>query len=103
VSLPVRARSARALESIGLAGLVGALLAGAPRVAHACAVCFTGREDDARVAFIGTTVLLTLLPLAMIGGVAWWLWRRARALEREADAEPSGLPLPAVSRASSSR
>jgi hypothetical protein len=74
------------------AGVVAALVVWAPRIGHACAVCFSGREDGARIAFIGTTALLTLLPLVMIGGVAWWLWRRACELERQA-----------VSRASSSR
>jgi hypothetical protein len=101
----VSERSPRALRRAGFAGLVGAALVWAPRVGHACGVCFTGREDDARIAFIGTTVLLTLLPLAMIGGVTWWLWRRARALELELqdEGEARGLPLPVVTRASSLR
>jgi hypothetical protein len=58
-------------------------LAGAPRAAHACAVCLGGQSDLAREAFFGTTLLLTLLPLALIGGLIWWIRRRARALEAE--------------------
>lgn len=96
-------RPVRGLRSAWAAGVVAALVVGAQRIGYACAVCFSGREDEARIAFIGTTVLLTLLPLVMIGGVAWWLWRRALALERQAVAETHAVPLPAVSRASSSR
>ena len=96
-------RLARGLRSAWAAGVVAALVVWAPRIGHACAVCFSGREDGARIAFIGTTVLLTLLPLVMIGGVAWWLWRRACELERQSVAETRAVPMPAVSRASSSR
>jgi len=51
-----------------------------PVVAAACSVCFSGAEES-RAAFIGTTVFLSVLPLAMIGGLVWWIWRRLRALE----------------------
>tara|TARA_B110000037_G_C16950094_1_gene436442 strand:- start:9 stop:242 length:234 start_codon:yes stop_codon:yes gene_type:complete len=40
--------------------------------AEACAVCFGG-ENDNRWAFIGTTALLTFLPLIIFfTGVAWF-------------------------------
>ena len=45
-----------------------------------CPVCFDVR-DGPRVAFFATTVLLSLLPLAMLGGLVWWIRRRARAAE----------------------
>ncbi len=66
-----------------LAALV--LVAGtlAPRSSHACAVCFSG-ADGARVAFLLTTALLTVLPLALLGGFAWWLRRRMRELDSDA-------------------
>jgi ABC-type spermidine/putrescine transport system permease subunit II len=70
--------------------LLPALLA--PSLAAACAVCFTGRSDETRVAFLATTVLLTALPLAMIGSLVWWLRRRAQQLApraTEASDEPS--------------
>ena len=60
------------------------VLALAPTTSWACAVCFTG--DEATVAaFIGTTVFLSLLPLMLIGGGVWWLWRRARRCEEDLD------------------
>lgn len=65
------------------AALLAALLALAPRAAWACSVCSAGRDDETRVAFLVTTGLLTVLPLAMVGGLAWWLWRRARELAAE--------------------
>ncbi len=57
---------------IPLAALLGALLLPAP--ALACAVCFDPNEP-AREAFLLTTGLLTFLPLALMAGVGWWLWR----------------------------
>lgn len=48
-----------------------------PDSAYACPVCFD-RDDEARIAFLATTGLLTLLPLGMVGGVLVWLRRRGR-------------------------
>lgn len=39
----------------------------------ACATCFSG---DGRGAFLATTALLSLLPLALIGGGVWWVYRQ---------------------------
>jgi len=55
----------------------------APRLAAACAVCFTGRSDETRVAFVATSGLLTALPLLMVGSLVWWLCRRARQIRDE--------------------
>jgi len=66
-----------------------------PRLAAACAVCFTGRSDETRVAFLATTGLLTALPLLLIGSLVWWLRRRTRQIRDEYDeALPSieGMP-----------
>jgi len=92
-----------ALRQAWIAGFVGALVLWTPRISHACAVCFSGREDEARLAFIWTTVLLTFLPLIMIGGFAWWLRRRTRELEQQDAPETGAVPLPALNRATSSR
>jgi hypothetical protein len=53
----------------------------APRVSQACAVCFSGRDDETQRAFLLGTVLLTSLPLLLIGGIAGYLWRRIRRSE----------------------
>lgn len=52
--------------------------------ARACSVCFVA-EEETRVAFLVTTGLLTLLPLAFAGGVVWWLVKRAREARRYGD------------------
>jgi len=54
------------------------VLAALPRAAEACAVCMSGREDDTQRAFLAGTLLLSTLPLALIGGIAWWIRRRVR-------------------------
>jgi hypothetical protein len=56
-----------------------------PRFAAACAVCFTGRADETRVAFLATTGLLSALPLLLIGSLVWWIRRRARQIRDEHD------------------
>ena len=53
-----------------------------PEALHACPVCFD-RDDEARIAFLATTGLLTLLPLGLVLGTGVWLRRRARELDEE--------------------
>ena len=70
--------------------LLGVTIALAPRVAWACAVC-TGKDDAAvSLAMLKGTALLSLLPLALIGGLVWYLRRRAR--EVAAGRVASGVP-----------
>lgn len=60
-----------------------------PEALHACPVCFD-RDDEARIAFLATTGLLTLLPLGLVAGVGAWLKKRAgRSVETDNDAEES--------------
>jgi uncharacterized iron-regulated membrane protein len=80
---------------------VAAALALAPHVALACSACMSGRDDGTRNAFLATTGLLTVLPFILVGGLVWWLRRRARALEAE-EVAPEALLEP-LSRTSSSR
>ncbi len=78
-----------------------------PEIAAACSVCFSGRSDETRVAFIATTALLTALPLLLIGGLVWWMRRRAVQMEqnehalRAAPIDRSTDPQPHVSKATS--
>ncbi len=85
-----------------IAAFGAALFLWAPRAARACAVCTSATEETSRLAFILTTIFLSALPLLMVGGVVWWLWRRTRDLERDPAGGESRIREPAVSRASSS-
>ena len=70
----------------------GALALGlvlSPRIASACAVCFSGSEES-RTAFLLTTIFLTLLPLLLIGSLVWWLRRRAIEMRQALDERSAG-------------
>ncbi len=54
------------------------LAAARPGRALACPTCFSAKAG-VLPAYLGTAVLLSLLPLALIVGIALWLRRRTRA------------------------
>jgi hypothetical protein len=54
-----------------------------PAIASACPGCFSAADSN-RVAFLVTTVVMSLLPLGMIGAGLLWLRRQAlRVAEQE--------------------
>jgi hypothetical protein len=70
----------------GLAAALGPALL--PAAANACAVC--GADGGAsRSAFFWTTVLLSLVPLALFAGGLWFLRRAAGDWMRDELAEPT--------------
>ena len=66
--------------------LVAAAVASAADLAYACPSCASPLEEN-RQAFVDTTIFLTVLPLTMIGGLIWWLRRRAREMEARPEIE----------------
>jgi len=66
---------------IGAVTALFALLLFTPDVARACSVCFSG-TDETRMMFLLTTGLLTGLPLALIGGLVFYVRRRMVEAER---------------------
>jgi hypothetical protein len=54
-----------------------------PSLAQACSVCFTGRSDEQREAFLITTGFLTFLPLILLGFAVWAFIRRVRRVDAE--------------------
>lgn len=60
-----------------LAAMLAAVVA-AP--ALACSVCGVGQEST-EGSYLAMTGVLSLLPLAMLGGLAFWLFRRIQAAE----------------------
>ena len=77
---------------------VAALLMLAPAPAEACAVCGLSGTQDNAFAYVVMTWVLSGLPLAMIGGVAFWVYRRMAAHEAVTAAVrgPVGTPADAV-------
>ena len=60
-----------------VAAWAAALLVSLPELAHACPVCFDPRDEN-RLAFLGTTVFLSLLPLAIVAGTLLFIRHRSR-------------------------
>jgi hypothetical protein len=57
-----------------------------PSAVWACAVCASNGDGEASVqAFRFSTLIMSLFPLALIGGTAYWVRRRFRAHEQAAD------------------
>jgi hypothetical protein len=75
-----------------LSAVLVAVAAVLPRLALACPVCMAA---DARrsSAYVATTVMLSLLPLAAIGGIAWLVWRRTSTRDV---AVPEPIDVPAL-------
>ena len=61
-----------------------------PESAAACAVCGAGLDDDqGRVAYLITSAVLSVLPLALLGSFLLWLRRQHR---RQSAAQPPPHP-----------
>jgi hypothetical protein len=92
-AMPVKAAPLGALATSLSISLALAL----PRVASACYVCISGRDDDSQRAFIAGSILLSVLPFFTFGGIGWYVRRRSRQIAesegRSATAAPS-LPKP---------
>jgi len=59
-----------------------------PSVVLACPVCFVAREAS-RLAFLWTAILMTFLPLCMMAGIIYFLWRQAQRSARENQGDAS--------------
>ncbi len=55
----------------------------APQVASACSACSGGSTDGSQSAFFFASLFLSFVPLALIGGIAVFLLRRARRFANE--------------------
>jgi hypothetical protein len=72
--------------------ITAGLLTVAPASALACPVCALIGPSDNTWAYQAMSAMLTLLPLAMIGGTVWWLARLATRADAECTGRPSGRP-----------
>ena len=67
-----------------ITSLLALLCAHIPTLAIACTVCFDP-NDEARIAFIITTGLLTFVPLIVLWLLFRWLKKRAEEYDRETE------------------
>jgi hypothetical protein len=51
------------------------VLSAVPATGWSCSACAAGDPKTAGV-YLGMTVMMSALPLLMIGGLGYWLWRR---------------------------
>jgi hypothetical protein len=66
----------RALKSwIPLLLAIGLLPTLIPASAWACPACMVGDPKTAGT-YLGMTLIMSALPLFLVGGLAYWLWRR---------------------------
>ena len=76
--------------------LMLALLLLLPEFGSACAVCSAGRDEENRFAFLMMTIFMSLTPLALIGGLVFWIRRRYLAMEAREAAESRRGSAPAA-------
>jgi hypothetical protein len=74
-----------------LAFLLQLLVSASPVLA--CAVCGAGLEEENTNAFLKGTALLSLMPLGVIGGTAYYIYRRTKAVDGEAQTEAAPVEL----------
>lgn len=67
------------------AGAVLALVTALPQIAVACPVCFSNGNPRVLEAYYISVACMSALPLAMIGGVGWWLYTAVRRGRQEED------------------
>ena len=72
-------------ESISrrVVSVTASLLTGAPGSALACPVCALVGTSNNTWAYQAMSAMLTLLPLAMVGAIVWWLTRLAARADTE--------------------
>ena len=68
-----------------IAPLLALVLVLAPELARACAVCGAAVGDDqSRIAYLITSAVLSVLPVALVGGFLLWLRSKSRRQRRDA-------------------
>jgi predicted cobalt transporter CbtA len=74
----VSAAARRGRVGIRQAALGGVVIALQPALAAACPMCFSAASPRVLETYYFTAVLLSLLPLVILGTFATWLYRRLR-------------------------
>jgi hypothetical protein len=73
---------------------IAVFVASAPGVVHACPMCFAGGQEN-QDAFLYGSIFLMVVPTLSLGGLAYWVYRRLKAVddgEIRPDDEAPGAP-----------
>ena len=62
-----------------------------PLISDACPLCQAGATKRTQKAYVQTTILLALLPLAGGGGIIYWFLSKAKKLKKDQDDESDQL------------
>ncbi len=65
----------------GIVALVALMWLWTPSLALACSVCIGTGNADTTIAYRAMTAFMTFSPLAIVGGVIFWIHRRFKALD----------------------
>jgi hypothetical protein len=76
--------------------LVAALVLATPRLADACAMCIATGKGGKQGAFAIGSLFLSVMPLVVVGGMVFYLRRRAKAIEREMNERRAAAELESV-------
>jgi hypothetical protein len=79
--LATRAHALRVVATAASAALAAIAAIARPEVARACSVCFGGGESDWTGAFFAGTVIMLLLPPAIIGIAGFTIYRAIKRQE----------------------
>ncbi len=71
----------KAVAKTAVLGLV--LLVALTGAAQACPLCIAAQDKSVQVAYMIASAFMTFLPLGLVGGLIYWLRRRARQLALE--------------------
>ena len=55
--------------------IAAALLSSAPAAARACSACILA-DPKTSATYLKMTLVMSALPLALLAGITYWLWRR---------------------------
>jgi hypothetical protein len=80
--------------------IIALLLSWAPAGAQACSACILA-DPKTSATYLKMTLVMSALPLALLGGITYWLWRRyspsskppRRAPQSSPEIRPAGSPL----------
>ena len=83
------------MTAVSKTALLGLALVGLmPVDALACPSWLAAQDSNVQAAFVASSAFMSVLPLALVGGLVFWLRRRARRLALEEAAGVIRLPTP---------